>query len=111
MINKSVVRQFEVPKLIVCQIAQRKLLFIFPHDCKALLTVSVDLGHSLLLRNFHHDAVLILVEPMDSKEEPIVDSGIQTILTCSPDQQCYKEFLKNGAAKVFMPIWSLEIWA
>ena len=109
MVNKNVVHHdVEVPKLIVRQIARTELLFIFPHDCKAFRTTSVDLGHTILLRNFHHDAVLILVEPMYSKEEPIVYSGIKTILTCSPDQQRYKEFLKKGAGKVFMPVWSLD---
>ena len=109
MVNKNVVHHdVEVPKLIVRQIARRDLQFIFLHDCKAFNTTSVDLGHNTLLCNFHHDATFILVEPKDSFQEPIVDSGLKTILTCSPDQQHYKEFLKSGAAKVFMPVWSLD---
>ena len=107
MINKNVVRNFEAPKLIVRQIARKELVFIFPHYSKAFYTTSVDLFYSLFLRYFQRDAVLILVEPKDSLTEPEV-TGIQTILTCSPDRRHYKEFEKVGAAKVFMPVWTLD---
>ena len=107
MVNKNVVRNFEVPKLIVRQIARDWLVFIFTHNNKAFITNSVSLGH-LILFDVHHDAVLILVEPGESKHEPIWDHGIQTILTCSPDQRRYKEYQKHGAEKIFMPVWSLD---
>ena len=34
--------------------------------------------------------------------------GMQTILTSSPDRRCYKEFMKLGATKLYMPVWNLE---
>lgn len=107
MVNKNVVRSFEVPKLIVRQIAQEQLVFIFPHSRMAYSTNFVSAGLSFLAQNIQHDAVLVLVEPDDSKKEPRM-VGMQTILTCSPDQRCYKEFQKRGAAMRFMPVWSLD---
>ena len=107
MVNENVVRIFEVPKLIVRQIAQRLLVFIFPQHSKAFLTTSLNLGHVLLYDYFQPDELLFLVEPDDSMTEPII-TDIQTILTCSPDRRRYHEFEKKGAAMVYMPVWKLD---
>ena len=40
-------------------------------------------------------------------KEPTL-TGIKTILTCSPDTKRYKEFLKKGAARYIMPVWTLD---
>ena len=34
--------------------------------------------------------------------------GVQTVLTCSPNNKRYKEFCKNSAAKFYMPVWKLD---
>lgn len=53
---------------------------------------------------------LYLFEPVKSLIEAVYFSNraIQTIATCSPNPMCYKEFCKNGAAKFYMPGWTLE---
>ena len=106
MVNENVVRNFKVPKLIIRQIGQRKLVFIFPHCSKVFRTLSVNVGHELFA-DIQPDAALFLIEPEDSLTEPVF-TNIPTILTCSPDRRRYHEFEKKGAVKVYMPVWELD---
>ena len=94
-------------KLIVRQVAENKLVFIFPEFDRVYYTLSVREGVTLLSMYVQPDAALLLVEPADSLKEPQI-TGISTILTCSPDKRRYKEFLKKGAAKHYMPVWKLD---
>ena len=83
------------------------MVFIFPQYCKAFHTRFVNEGCDLLEDDIQRDTALLLIEPEDSLKEPRL-TGIQTILTCSPDTKRYKEFQKKGAAKYVMPVWKLD---
>ena len=107
MVNENVACKFEAPKLIVRQLGERRLVFIFPQYCKVFYTRSVNIGYDFLIDDIQPDAALLLIEPEASLKEPI-PTGIQTILTCSPDRRRYHEFQKKGAAKYIMPVWKLD---
>ena len=94
-------------KLIARQFGQSDLSFIFPQSGKVFATELVNRGLHLLQYLIHKDLTLLLVEPESSLEEPRM-FGVQTMLMCSPNDKWYKEFYKNGAAKLYMPVWKLD---
>lgn len=63
-----------------------------------LTNINVKVGLALVEFDIHQDLALLLIESEASLQEPPL-SGIQTIITCSPDRRRYKEFYKNGAMK------------
>ena len=110
MVNKHEKIEVKVPQLIIRQVAQSELFFIFPEHCKVL---SYD-GDMIIARilpritnNIRPDAALLLIEPDASLDEPVL-TPIPTILTCSPDRRRYHEFAKMGAIKHYMPVWQLD---
>ena len=86
-------------KLIARQVGQSNLSLFFPHSGKVFRTRDVNGGLFFLDFYIHKDLTLLLVEPESSLEEPRM-FGVQIILTCSPNDKRYKEFYKNGAAKI-----------
>ena len=49
------------------------------------------------------------MEPGSSHNEPYRGRHtIKTCITASPDERRFKEFHKNGAVKLYMPVWKLE---
>ena len=94
-------------KLIVRQVADRLMAFIFPQCGKVFYTINVKLGLALLEHDIRQDLALLLIEPEAAFTEPLF-SGVQTILMCSPDRRHYKEFYKHGAVKQYMPVWKLD---
>ena len=94
-------------KLIVRQIAESLMEFIFPQCGKVFYTLNVKVGLGLLEHDIQQDLALLLIEPEAVFIEPRF-SGVQTIIMCSPDRRRYKEFCKNGAAKYYMPVWKLD---
>ena len=110
LINKGVKCKF-TPKLIVRQVGESEVQFIFPPDPESgvvsFYTGKVQEGITTLRRSLQHDKVLFLVEPLNTLMEPDI-VGVKTILTCSPDQRHYKEFVKLAAEKLYMPVWTLE---
>lgn len=102
VVNGNVVNGFN-PRLIVRQVAES----IGTELGRIYYTLSVNAGLNLLSDGIQTDAALLLIEPEASLTEPRI-TGVQTILTCSPDQKRYKEFQKSGAAKCFMPVWKLD---
>ena len=67
----------------------------------------MNIGLFFLDLYIHKDLTLLLVEPESSLEEPRM-FGVQTVLTCSPNNKRYKEFCKNSATKFYMPVWKLD---
>lgn len=67
----------------------------------------MNAGLALLTDNVQPDAALLLVESEALLTEPSM-TGVQTIMICSPQAKRYKEFVKKGAVKCFMPVWKLD---
>ena len=60
-----------------------------------------------ILRCFDPATTLYFFEPGKSKTEPEWDTTTMSIMaTLSPELSRYKEFLKNGAKKIFMPLFT-----
>jgi hypothetical protein len=57
---------------------------------------------------FDPEETLYLYEPDDLLAEPLYKHPIPTLSTNSPDPRRYKEFVKNGATKLYMPCLKLE---
>ena len=58
---------------------------------------------------FDPKTTLYLMEPGKSIEEPHIESmSVPTLVTASPLLARYKEFCKNGGAKLFMPVFALS---
>lgn len=74
------------PKIIVRQVAENRLVFIFPEFDQVYYTLSVNVCLALLSDDIQPDAALLLIKPEASLTEPQI-TGIQTILTCSPDKK------------------------
>ena len=110
MVNKNEKVEVKVPRLIIRQVAQDELFFIFPEHCMAL-SYDGSMNYARILKqvamNIQYDAGLLLIEPDYSLDEPVF-TGIPTILTCSPDRRRYHEFEKRGAIKHYMPVWELD---
>ena len=47
------------------------------------------------------------MEPKTLIHEPEL-THVRTLITASPDIRRFKEFVKNGATKLYMPVWTLE---
>lgn len=94
-------------KLIARQVGQSNLSFIFPQSSKVFVTRHVNSGLYFLNWYIHKDLTLLLVEPESLLTEPRM-FGVQTMLMCSPNDKRYKEFYKNGATKLYMPVWKLD---
>ena len=61
-----------------------------------------------LFRVFDPSTTLYLVEPGAYKGEPYyLNLKCQALATVSPDERRYKEFCKNGAVKLYFPVWTL----
>jgi hypothetical protein len=61
-----------------------------------------------LLGSFDPKKSLYLYEPGSSlKGSHYEELSIPTMCSVSPDERRYKEFYKNGAAKLYMPSWTL----
>lgn len=57
---------------------------------------------------FDHKTTLYLMEPETSVKEPHIASlSVPTLVTASPLLARYKEFIKNGGDKFFMPAFTL----
>ena len=84
MVNGNVMNGFN-PRLIVRQVAENRLVFIFPEFDQVYYTLSVNVCLALLSDDIQPDAALLLIKPEASLTEPQI-TGIQTILTCSPDK-------------------------
>ena len=62
----------------------------------------------LLLRCFDPKKSIYLYEPEGSSKEPNFGGlMIPTVCTSPPDASTFKQFVKNGAVKLYMPTWTL----
>ena len=63
----------------------------------------------VLLKCFDPEKTIYMYEPGISYSEPfIIRHIIPTLVTASPDTRRYKEFLKNGGSRIYMPIYTLD---
>ena len=85
VVNGNVMNGFN-PRLIVRQVAENRLVFIFPEFDQVYYTLSVNVCLALLSDDIQPDAALLLIKPEASLTEPQI-TGIQTILTRSPDKK------------------------
>ena len=92
-------------EVIIRQLGERTLTFYFPQHCKAFQISK--LHGQFFLDMIKPDTALYLVEPLTSLKEP-EPTGMKTIITCPPDRRRYHKFLKRGAVKYYMPVWSCD---
>ena len=68
-----------------------------------------DKGGHYILNFLKPEEAFYIVEPGSSHNEPYRGRHtIKTCITASPDERRFKEFHKNGAVKLYMPVWKLE---
>ena len=94
------------PEVVIRQIGLSHMEIFFLRARKAH-TVPVSFS---VLRCFDPSKTVYFFEPGKTRtEEPMWDSTKMSIFaTCSPDVSRYKEFCKNGATKLFMPLFSKD---
>jgi hypothetical protein len=92
------------PKIIIRQ--KRKSFSIYVLQEKFSFELENFDLHNLFC--FDPEETLYLYEPDDLLAEPLYDHSIPTLSTNSPDPRRYKEFVKNGAIKLYMPCLKLE---
>ena len=92
------------PKIIIRQVG----LSYYIHILKESVTFKLFYFNDNVLNLFDGKETLYLYEPDAEKKEPFYKHGIPTLATCSPDDSRYKEFVKNGGEKLFMPCLTLD---
>ena len=91
------------PEVVIRQVGVSHMEIFF---IKARVVHKVHIA-SLILDCFDPATTLYFFEPASSKEEPMWESTRMSILaTCSPEISRYKEFCKNGADKLYMPLFT-----
>jgi len=87
------------------QISDQRTLIYFIQEQEVQVIHSI---HSSILECFNPMTSLYLVEPEKSLIEPhYYGLSIPTLETVSPDTRRYKEFTKNYAKKLYIPVWTL----
>ena len=84
-------------------IIRQEGLTYFIHILEESVTFELDKLNDKVLNLFDGKETLYLFEPDQEKREPYYLHGIPTLATCSPDDSRYKEFIKNGGVKLYMP--------
>jgi hypothetical protein len=92
------------PKIIIRQEGKAFSIYVLQDKVTFELN-NFDLRN---LRCFDPKETLYLYEPHNLFAEPLYDHSIPTLSTNSPDPRRYKEFVKNGAIKLYMPCLKLE---
>jgi len=93
------------PKVILRQVALEWQIYL----CDEGVGFSVPNADPRVVRAFDPKQSLYLFEPLALVMEPHF-AGVETptLATVSPNVGRYKEFVKNGAKKLYMPTWALE---
>ena len=92
----------DLPEVVIRQVGDIDMDIYF---IKAKVVQTVDI-HQKVLECFDPATTLYFFEPGGSKREPMWEKTRMSILaTCSPELSRYKEFCKNGARKLYMPLF------
>ena len=91
------------PKVIARQVGDSSLILYFPHYDTAF---KATCRFKYLLQALRPSSLLYLVEPDSHK--PCLGKFQTIIISCSPDQSHYKEYVKRGARRRYMPCWTLN---
>ena len=90
------------PKVIARQVGSSLILY-FPHYDKAF---EATCRFKYLLQALQPSSLLYLVEPDSHK--PCLGNFQTIIISCSPDQSPYLEYVKRGARRRYIPCWTLN---
>eukprot|EP01036_Dinobryon_divergens_P028471 gene28471-37421_t len=96
------INSIDFPDVVIRQVGDLKMEIYF---IKAKIVHRVD-AHPNVLESFDPATTMYFFEPGGSIREPMWEYTKMSILaTCPPGLSRYKQFCKNGAEQVFMPLF------
>ena len=94
------------PEVVIRQVGQSHMQ-IFSLKARVAHTVGNASSFFSVLDCFDPATTVYFFEPENTKVEPMWGSTTMSMLaTCSPELSRYKEFCKNGATKLYMPLYT-----